>query len=202
MEKLYFKLVDGYGQKISRKALGQLIKSIPLNWEGVSARLKAPNELLGVTRQSGFIFDRSGFKLQGITEQDETYPPDYNTLFIKKEWPGSVSIDDAGVFSCITLDEIRPLIIGYAELGYKGWITFRTKNRNNDANANGAWCEIRPDSWTGAPMLDEESGKQPARIQLGWDQTHGGEAADVMRILETCQLFKLEQYVPSAGVPA
>lgn len=193
-QEFFFELPEG--QSMKNAVILKMIETIPPDWEGVDGRLTALKAFPNVLRNECFIFRDSDFQHKRLDEKGKAYPPNFQGLFIKHQWPEHIEFTGSK-HGLVPFENFKALISGYVELdGYEGEIKFYTKVGKYQG-WNGVWCNIQLQKWEGLISDPEGRGINPARITFGWNDLYEGGAEDVAPLLEMCKVLNLVQYEPS-----
>jgi hypothetical protein len=177
----------------------KLTVAIPSYWAWVDGVMSAPDHL----KASGNVAEYTGYQLSRfhdihptIREMDK-HMPDLYGMIAENKLPDFISFEEAGYESkIVTLELAKRVVIAYLGRGYGGHLSFYKGCHRNVKHDNPARCEMIFQSWEGAPFQRPESGKQPARIKLEWDERYGGKTSDIEPILSACYSLGLREYVP------
>ncbi len=191
----------------STEVKAQLVQAIPSNWSWVDGRLIAPEHMLTsglALSNTGLLLSRfqSGTKIVGVcpAQNAPTSKPNLVDLLLHQRCPGFLHFEEVGYeHNEELLHEAKQLAIGFLRKGYGGELSFYRSCSRNIKHDNSARVDIRFYPWNGAPIMKPESGDQPARIQLEWNERYGGREEHLAEILEACRSLELVEYTPTPG---
>ncbi len=194
----FFKLSDD----LSGKKRTAVIESIPLKWHFLVGTLRAPQGW--ITRGDVTAYDTKVI-IRGSTVAIESRTKGVvgngamglAELFVERRAIESVGFDYVGGGGLISVQSVKPFVIGLLDKGYVGNLRFISLlNSSDELMSEVAFCDIKPEPWVG-PSYGEalEAGAQPARVRIGWDEFHHGREEHVAEILDTCRKH-CEEYTP------
>ncbi len=183
--------------------INRLLQSIPSNWGWVEGLLVAPEEWFenGKVAQSlsYIIDDLYGVQL-GVCKNNNKTKSELLDFMLGKKLAHCIEFKQAGYETRMpSLEDSITVASGLLNVGYRGGLSFYSNCVNNSKSDNRARCDMRFASWNGAPLLEEESGLQPARLHCVWFDGHRGSEEDIAPIVLTCKDLGLEEYEPRAN---
>lgn len=187
--------------------MAKVVEAVPSHWACIDGKLEAPKYLI----DRGRVVENTGFAVERFhtihptiigrydPNTGENEMPDLYAIMVEKKLPGFIMFKEAG-YGCyvVTFDLAERIAVGFLRKGYRGRLYFRSRCVDDTATHNPGRCDIAFEPWDGAKFLGIESGPQPARIRLEWDDTYGGKMKTVGPIMAACQSLNLREYVPVA----
>jgi hypothetical protein len=191
----FFKIPD------DTDVMTRLLWSIPSDWACVNGILTAPPEWLESGKAStslGYrVDDNYGVRLD-FKRFDEQLCTELPAFLLGEKLAHSIEFNQAGYKSAgPSLDDAIQIAIALLKKGYRGSLSFLSDCLFHRLWDNPARCSMYFQQWHGAPMLEKESGLQPARLHCSWHEEDRGSEALILPILLTCRELGLEEYTPS-----
>ena len=190
---LYFEIPD------DSEVMVRLVESVPSKWSWIDGSLHASDALVA----SGVVAGKTGFELSRFHTIHPTIvgsskmKADLYAIMVEQKLPAFIRFNEAGYGGePVTMELSKKVIMAFLRKGYRGWLHFSAGCYDNNKDQNPARCDFAFEKWEGAPFQREESGKQPARLKLGWTEEYCGKARDIEPILSLCRTLNLRQYGP------
>lgn len=189
----------------NQEVKARLVESVPFDWSWVSGYLNAPKELVAcekAEKHTGFAIERFHEihpTIIGSYDQNRKQrKPNLFAIMVEHKLPGFIKFCDAGIdSSTINFGLARSIAAGFIRKCYAGGLYFyRNCYDDKTINNSAAQCTMTFQPFYGGIYLDEESGKQPARIKIKWESHCGGKIEDITPIISVCRSFNLREYTP------